>query len=74
MIESIVVMCLFILLMIVGSWLLPPPKLPTPWMDGNLYIRMVGDRHPAGLLIGFLSGTSLSQRAKKLSHFINHLG
>jgi len=54
MIKSIVVMRLFILSMIEGSWLVPPPTLPTPWMDGNSELRMAGDKHAAGLLIGFL--------------------
>jgi len=53
MIESIVVMGLFILLTIQGSWLVPQRTLPTPWMDGNLELRMAGEKHAAGLLIGF---------------------
>jgi hypothetical protein len=54
MIKSIVVMHLFILSAIQGSWLLPPSTLPTPWMDGTLELTLVGDKHAAGLLIGFL--------------------
>ena len=54
MIESIVVMGLFILSMIPGSWLVPPPPFLTPLMDGNSELRMGGDKHAAGLLIGFL--------------------
>jgi len=54
MIESIVVMHLFILLTIEGSRLVPLPTLPTPWMDGNSELRMAVDKHAAGLLIGFL--------------------
>jgi hypothetical protein len=54
MIKSIVVMCLFIRSMIQGSWLVPPPTLPTPGMDGNSGLRMTGDKHAAGLLSGFL--------------------
>jgi hypothetical protein len=54
MIKSIIVMHLFILSTIQGSWLDPPPTLPTPWIDGNLELRMAGDKHAAGLLIGFL--------------------
>jgi hypothetical protein len=54
MIKSIVVMRLFILLTILGSWLVPPSTLPTPWMDGNSELKMAGDKHAAGLWIGFL--------------------
>jgi hypothetical protein len=54
MINSIVVMRLFILSTIQGTWLVPPATLPTPWMDGNSEITMAGDKHAAGLLIGFL--------------------
>jgi len=54
MIKSIVVMRLFILSTILGSWLVPQPTLPTPWMDGISELRMAGDMHAAGLLIGFL--------------------
>jgi hypothetical protein len=54
MIKTIVVMRLFILLMIQGSWLLLPPLLPTPWMDDKSELRMAGDKHGPMLLIGFL--------------------
>jgi hypothetical protein len=54
MIESIVVMRLFILSTIQGSWLVPPPTLLTLLMDGNSELRMTGDKHATGLLIGFL--------------------
>jgi len=54
MIKSIVVMRLFILSTIQGSWLVLPPTLPTPWMDGNSELRIAGDKHAAVLLIGFL--------------------
>jgi hypothetical protein len=74
MIKSIVVMCLFILSTIQGSWLVPPPTLPTPWMDGNSELRMAGDKHAAGLMIAFFWQKSLSQRAKKRSRFTNHPG
>jgi hypothetical protein len=53
-IKSIVVMRLVILLTIQGSWLVLPPKLPTPWMDGHSELRLAGDKHAAGLLIGFI--------------------
>jgi hypothetical protein len=49
MIEIIIVMRLFILSMIHGSWLVPPTSLPTPWMDGNSELRMAGDKHAAGV-------------------------
>jgi len=54
MIKRTVVMCLFILPMILESWLDQPPTLPTPGMDGNSELKMAGDKHAAGLLIGFL--------------------
>jgi hypothetical protein len=54
MIKSIVVMRLFVLSTILGSWLVPLPTLPTRWMDWNWKLRMAGDKHAAGLLIGFL--------------------
>jgi hypothetical protein len=54
MIKSIVMMRLVILLMIQESWLVPTPKLPTPWMDGNSELRMIGNKDAPGLLIGFL--------------------
>jgi len=54
MIETIVVMCLFILSTIPGSWLVPPLTLPTPSMDGNLDLGSAGDKHAAGLLMVFL--------------------
>jgi hypothetical protein len=54
MIKSIVVMRLFILSTIQGSWLVPLPTLPTPWMDGNSELRMAGNMYVAGLVIGFL--------------------
>jgi len=53
MIESIVVMHLFILSTIQGSWFVPPLTLPATWMDGNTELRMAGDNHAAGLVIGF---------------------
>jgi hypothetical protein len=53
MIKSIVGMRLFILSTILGSWLVPSPALPTPWMDGNSELKMAGDKLAAGLLIGF---------------------
>jgi len=74
MIESIGVMCLFILSTIPGSWLVSPPTLPTPWLDGNSELRMAGDQPAAQLLIGFLWQKLLSQRAKKRLHFTNHSG
>jgi hypothetical protein len=42
MIATIVVMHLFILLMIQRSWLVSPPTLPIPWMEGNSELRMTG--------------------------------
>ena len=54
MIKRIAMMCLFILSTILGSWLVPPPMLPTPWMDGNSELRMAGDKHTTELLIGFI--------------------
>jgi hypothetical protein len=54
MIKSIVVMRLFILSTIQRYWLVLPPTLPAPWMDGNSELRMAADKHDAGLLIGFL--------------------
>jgi len=53
MIQWIIKMCLFILLMILGFWLAPPPTHPTPWMDGNLQLGLAGDMHAARLLIRF---------------------
>jgi hypothetical protein len=53
MIKSIVVMRLFILSMIQGSWIVPPPNLPTAWIDGNSELRMAGDKHAVGLILGF---------------------
>ena len=53
-INRIFVMRLFIQSMIRGSWLVSPPTLPTPWMDRNSKLRMAGDKHAAGLLIGSL--------------------
>jgi len=54
MIESIVMMSLFILSTIPASWLVPPPTIPTLWMDGTWELRMADDKHAAGLLIHFL--------------------
>jgi hypothetical protein len=51
--KSIVVMRLFILSTIEGSWLLLPPTFPTAWVDGNSEQRMAGDKHAARQLIGF---------------------
>jgi len=73
-IETIVVMHLFILSMILGPFLLLPPMLPTPWVDGNLELRMAGDKRAAVLLIGFLCQKSLLQQAGKSLHFTNHSG
>ena len=39
---------------ILGSWLLPHPTLPTPWINGYSELRMAGDKHAAKWLIGFL--------------------
>jgi len=61
MIKSIVVMRLVILSMIQGSWCVPPPTLPTPWMDGNPELQMAGDKHAKELFIAFLQRKSLSQ-------------
>jgi len=61
MIKSIVVMRRFMLSTIQESWLVPPPTLPTPWMDGNSELRMASDKHAAGLLIRFLGQKSLLQ-------------
>jgi len=66
MIKSIVVMRLFILSTIQGSWFVPPPTLPTPWIDGNSDLWMAGYKHAAGLLIGFLWRKSLSQWGKSI--------
>jgi len=74
MIKSIVVMHLFILSTIQGSWLVPPTTLPTPLMDGNSELRMAGDKYAAVLLIGFFGRKALSRRAKKRSRFTNHSG
>jgi len=74
MIETIVVMRLFILSTIQGSWLVPQRTLPTPCMDGNSELGMVGDKYAAGLWIGFVSQQLLSQRAKKRLRFTNHSG
>jgi len=54
MIKSIVVMRLFILSTIQGSWLVLLPTLPTPRMDGDSEQERAGDKHTAWLLIGFL--------------------
>jgi len=44
-------------------------------LDGRELERtMAGDKHAAGLLIGFLRQKSLLQRAKKRSRFANHSG
>jgi len=61
MIERMVMMNLFNLSMILGSGFLPPPTLPTPWMNGTLVERMAGMKHAAGLLFAFLRGKSLLQ-------------
>jgi hypothetical protein len=45
-------MHLLILSTIQGSWLVTPPTLPTPSMDGNSELTMAGDKHAAGLFIG----------------------
>jgi hypothetical protein len=52
-IKNIIVMGLFILSTIQGSLLVPPPTLPTPWMEGNLELRMAGYKHATELLCGF---------------------
>jgi len=54
MIKSIIIMYLFILSTIQGSWLVPPATVPTPWMDGNSELRMAGNNHAAMFLMGFL--------------------
>jgi len=54
MIESIIVMHLFILSMILGSCFHCPPTLPNPSIDGNSEQKMAGAKHAAGLLIGFI--------------------
>jgi hypothetical protein len=43
-------------------------------MDGKSELRMAGDKHAAGLLIGFLLPKSLLQIDKKRSRFTEHLG
>jgi len=53
MIKSIVMIHLFMLSTIQESWLVPPPTLPTPSMDGNSDLEMAADKHAAGLMIGF---------------------
>jgi len=40
-------MRLFILSTILGSWLLLPHPLPTPWMDGNSELRMAASGKPS---------------------------
>ena len=67
-------MRLFILLTIQGSWHVLPLTLPTPWMDGNSELGMAGDKHAAGLMIGFIWGKSLLQRGKKRLRFTNYSG
>jgi len=74
MMISIVEMQLCILSMMVGLWLVPPLTLATTWMDGNMELKMAGDKHPPVLLIGFFGGKSLSQRAKKYLQFTKCLG
>jgi len=53
-IKSIVVMRLFILSTIQGSWLGLPSTLPILWMDGNSDLTMPGDKGAAAMLIGLL--------------------
>ena len=65
-IKSIVVMRHSILSAILGSWPGTPPTLPTPWMDRNSELRMAGDKHATGSLIGFIWQKSLSQWDKSL--------
>jgi len=51
--KCIVKMHLSFLSTIHGSWHVPSPTLPTPWMDRNSELRMAGDKQVADLLIGF---------------------
>jgi hypothetical protein len=48
-IERIVMMHLFILSMVQGSWLVLPHKPPTYSIDRNLELRMAGDKPAAGM-------------------------
>jgi len=59
--KSLVVMHLFILSTIQGSWLVVPPTHPTPWMHQNSELTMESDNLAAALIIGFLERKSLSQ-------------
>jgi hypothetical protein len=54
MIKTIVAMRRVIQWTIPGFGLMPPPILPTPWLDGNSELRITGDKHAARVLIGFL--------------------
>ena len=54
MIESIVVMNSVILSTIDGSGLFLAPTPANPWMDRNSELCIAGNKHGAGLLIGFL--------------------
>jgi len=74
MIKSIIVVGLVILSIIEGSWLVPQSKLPTHCIDGNSELRMTGDKHAAGMFIGFHWRKSLLQRAINPLHFTNQLG
>jgi hypothetical protein len=47
-------MRLFILSTIQASWIVLPPTLPTPWIDGNSELQLAGDKHAAALLNGLL--------------------
>jgi len=67
-------MCDCILLMIVRSWLVPPPMHLTPGMEGNSELRSAGDNHAAGFVIGLFGWKLLSQWAIKHSGFTNDSG
>jgi len=43
-------------------------------MRGGSELTLVEDNHAAGLSIGYIGLKSVSQQAKKRSHFNNHLG
>lgn len=74
MINTIIGMHYFTLLTILGTGLVLPPTVPTPWMDGYSELRTPGDNHSPGLLDVFFCLQSLSQQAKKCLHFTKDLG
>lgn len=65
MIESMIVMHLFLLSMTVGSWLILPLTLTISWTDENLELRIACDNHATGLLIGFLDLNDIHKELKR---------